>query len=395
MEISILICNDRLNHLLELLEKVLHLIDNNPLARSDRQNIIDFKTNYKNFSNRISNEPFDIDAAISSAKNAAIHAQALGVGITGKSNFQDDVKTAAKELEYTANDFIKQIDSGIEFEEPYIIRPIRIDGRNEKSENSNSSISDHEKQIIELQAKLRSEVETFERDITKGADEIEQLKQKSSDNYQKSNDELSELRRTVEQLKSNISSLHENMATETSKAAKITEDAAEHSKVVHTQIDELLGNTASKVLLVDYANTAEAEKKSANRMRNFSLACMALTGGILCFALYESLASAFDWKQSILKVFTAIALSVPAAYLARESAKHRNQEHINRRISLDLRAITPYIATLPSEEQNKIKSEVASKIFGVQDNGNVPPDNYPINIQELVKSIIEKIPAAK
>jgi hypothetical protein len=378
--------------LYDLVEKVLSQIGTNPIARGDRENISRFETNYKNFKTRISKIPIDIESAITSAKNSAIHAQVVGAGINNREMYSNEAKSVAKDLTNVAIEFIKKIDAGEEFTGPYRIHPANIDPF---LENTGSSISDHEKQIIELQAKIRSEIETFERDIAKGADEIEQLKQKSTTNYKTSTDEILELLRTVEQLKSNISSLHENMATESSKAAKISEDAAEHSKTVHSQIDELLGQTASKVLLVDYANTAEAEKKSANIMRNSSLACMALTGLVLCFALYESLNSPLDWKQSILKVFTAIALSVPAAYLARESAKHRNQEHINRRISLDLRAITPYIATLPNEEQNKIKSEVASKIFGIQENGNTPPDNYPINIQELAKLIIEKIPTSK
>ena len=62
---------------------------------------------------------------------------------------------------------------------------------------------------------------------------------------------------------------------------------------------------------------------------------------------------------------------------------------------MDLRAITPYIATLPGDEQNKIKSEVASRIFGVQENGGINSDNYPVNVQELAKMIIDKIPAPK
>ena len=217
----------------------------------------------------------------------------------------------------------------------------------------------------------------------------------SSDASQKSLDEISELRRIIEQLKSEISDLQSNMTTEVGKAAKIAEDAERRSGEIDSQINDLLGQNASKILLIDYANTAETERTSANYMRGWSLACMALTGLVLCVALYESLSSGFDWKQAIFKVFTAIALSVPAAYLARESAKHRSQEHINRRISLDLRAITPYIATLPSEEQNKIKAEVASKIFGVQESGGANYDNYPLNVQELVKMMIEKIPSPK
>ena len=394
MEDPIEICKSKVNTIFKLITELLELNGENPIARNDRQSISNFEVNYKNFISRISASSIDIEAAISSAKGVAVHAQSLGLGIRGKSSYTEEVKSTAKTLSDFATDFANVIDSSKEFTGPYILSVKSIDQLN-TTNNELDSISDHEKKIIELQAKFRSEVEAFERDISKGANEIEQLRRRDSDNIQKTSNELSALRDSIEQLKSSISGLHKNMEAESGKANKISEDAAEYTKGIHSRIDELLGQTASKVLLVDYANTADSEKKSANRMRFFSLSCMTLTGLILCFALYESLHGELDWKQAIFKAFTAIALSIPAAYLARESAKHRNQEHINRRISLDLRAIDPYIATLQTEEQNKIKIEVASKIFGTQESANAVPDNYPLNIQELVKLIIEKIPTQK
>lgn len=296
-------------------------------------------------------------------------------------------------MQEKANGLREIIDSSEDFSLPYTLSV----ERNVESELAATydSISGYEKNIIELQANLRSEIESFKRDLTKGNSEVEELKRKSYEVSQKSLDEVSELRQSIERLKSEISHLENNMAHEVGKAAKIAEDAEGRSNEVDSQINALLGQNASKILLIDYANTAETEGKSANLLRKWSLVCMLITGAVLCVALYESLSSELDWKQAILKVFTAVALSVPAAYLARESAKHRSQEHMNRRISLDLTALTPFIATLPFEEQNKIKSEVASKIFGMQDNAGASSDNYPINFQELAKMVIEKIPAPK
>lgn len=387
------ICRQNLRIIYELLHTLLKQIGEKPLARQDRESISNFEISYKNFVSRTSASTPDVEAAVSSASGAATHAQLLGLKVSQRESYSEEIKATARTLQEKATNLRGMIDSGEEFSLPYIlsIDNIAIAG----SPNNYDAISAHEKNIIELQAKLRSEIETFERDITKGNDEIEELKRKSFENSQKSLDEVSDLRRGIEQLKSEISDLQSNMTKEVGKAAKIAEDAEVRSNEIDTQINEILGQNASKILLIDYANTAAAEGKSADLLRRWSLVCMALTGVILCLALYESLNSELDWKQAIFKVFTAIALSVPAAYLARESAKHRSQEHINRRISLDLRAITPYIATLKSEEQNKIKSEVASRIFGMQENGGASSDNYPINFQELAKMIIEKIPTQK
>ncbi|MGY1890410.1 hypothetical protein [Pseudomonas sp. SDT291_1_S447] len=393
MENPVDICKRNLGRILELIQDLLKKIGESPLTRAEREAIKNFEINYKNFNMRTTASSIDVEAAITSASGAAVHAQALGTSIGNRRNVNIEILQAAKLLQSAANSFRDVIDSGEEFTAPYVLsveqNPLETPVR------SNESITSHEKNIIELQARLRSEIETFERDITKGAEEIEDLKRKSFEYSQKSQDEVSALRSNIEHLKSEISGLQDQMIKEAGKAAKISEDAEQRSNEVNTQIDGLLGQTASKVLLVDYANTAETEGKAANTLRGWSLACMGMTGIILCFALYESISGGLDWKQAIFRVVTAIALSVPAAYLARESAKHRSQEHVNRRISLDLRAITPYIATLPSEEQNKIKSEVASKIFGMQEAGSASTDNYPINIQELAKMLIEKIPTPK
>lgn len=245
-----------------------------------------------------------------------------------------------------------------------------------------------------MEARFRSDLENFQRAITKGYDSIDDLKKKSSDESAKVSDNISKIIRELEPLRIDIDDIKRKLEAEISKAAEISVEAAKRSSEIDTQINELLGQNASKVLLIDYANTAEKEGKSANDMRSLSLTCMAASGIIVCFALYQTLSGEIDWKPLLLKAFAAIALSVPAAYLARESSKHRAQEHSNRRISMDLKAMTPYIASLPTEEQNKIKSEVASRIFGMQLNGaGNPNDDYPVNVQELIKLIIEKIPS--
>ncbi|MVW87873.1 hypothetical protein EI969_18310 [Pseudomonas sp. PB101] len=384
------IYKESIDSIYKLKETLLEQLPSNTLSKFDTENISNLGIEIKNLSNHISNSPDDTISAINSARAFGLSAYKFASGIAQNTNHEQAAISTANKLSNMSLTLLEKIDSGPFYRprEEYLQGP-------ENHHSNKDSISINEKQLIELKATLESEIKTFIRDISKGSDEIEQLKQRSHSEYKKSNADILKLTDEIEQLKSIIYELNQVLAKELDKAAKITEDAVQSSKDSNDKIHKLLGETATKVLLVDYADTAETENKSANKMRNWSLACMTLTGVFLCISIFESLFNAFDWKQSIFKIFTAIALSVPAAYLARESAKHRNQEHINRRISLDLRAINPYIATLPTDEQNKIKSDVAAKIFGMQENGSNLPDNIPINIQELVKLIIDKIPTQK
>jgi len=304
-------------------------------------------------------------------------------------DYSDQTKATAALLEDVALGFKLRLESGEEFSSPYLLSIGKI------LETDRDQIKNREKTTIENETRIRSELEALERDLAKGKEEIENLRRKSSEHSQSALDELSNLSIGIKKLNSEISQLQEKMTNEIAKAEGISKEAQERSGEVNEQIDGLLGLTASKVLLVDYANTAQTEKRAADILRTLSLFCMALTGSVLLIAIYASIGNEFDWKQAIFKLITAAALSVPAAYLARESARHRTQEHLNRRISLDLRAISPYIATLPLEEQNRIKSEVASRIFGIQEGAHNQTDDYPINIQELTKMLIEKIPTPK
>lgn len=101
----------------------------------------------------------------------------------------------------------------------------------------------------------------------------------------------------------------------------------------------------------------------------------------------------FNLKTAILRLVFSAALSIPAAYLSRESTRHRNKQYEFQQMSLELQAITPYIASLPDEEQHKLKAEMATRLFGSKGQIN-NSESYPINIQEILTKIIEKIPAS-
>ncbi|MEE9944934.1 MAG: hypothetical protein PBV00_11465 [Pseudomonas asiatica] len=158
-----------------------------------------------------------------------------------------------------------------------------------------------------------------------------------------------------------------------------------------TQIDELVGHASAQVVAGDYARSSEVEKKTADKLRWGSIACMALVVLLLGVTAFKSLDAEIHWENFVIRITLALLLSVPAAYLARESAKHREQQYQHLQTSLDLKAITPFLASLPPEEQHKIKIDIASKIFAGRDFSRVGADPFPINAHELVMEIIKKL----
>ncbi len=160
-------------------------------------------------------------------------------------------------------------------------------------------------------------------------------------------------------------------------------------------VDVLLGTVSASVIAGNYDTTAKAEKKMADSLRNLSLGCMTVIALVVGYSLYETTTYSFKWENSLFRMVFTILLSIPAAYLAGESAKHRRQHYAHLQTSLDLKAITPYLASLPIETQHKLKSDMANRLFAPKSQISDSSESYPINTTELLVKIFELIESNK
>ncbi|WP_063545611.1 hypothetical protein [Pseudomonas putida] len=156
-------------------------------------------------------------------------------------------------------------------------------------------------------------------------------------------------------------------------------------------INRVTGQAAARMIAGDYEGSAASEKEAADYLRLGALACMLLIVAILGWALYETTGAIFEWDRFLSKISLVFLLGVPAAYLARESAKHREQQYQHLQTSLDMKAISPFLASMPDEEQHKLKAIIATRIFGGRDFSKVGNDPYPINTHEILMKIIDKL----
>lgn len=157
------------------------------------------------------------------------------------------------------------------------------------------------------------------------------------------------------------------------------------------EVNTLVGLISGTAVAGSYERSAQSEMKWADGTRNGSVLLMLLIVMIIGYSLLETGTPHFEWQTSLFRLFFSVALSVPAAYLARESTKHRVQQYSYRRMSLDLQAITPYLASLPDGEQHRLKAEMASRLFGGRETDHIKSESYPLNIQELVMALVSKV----
>lgn len=195
----------------------------------------------------------------------------------------------------------------------------------------------------------------------------------------------------VSELSKRIESIESQYTEQIELASDIYKNGIINIEESKKEIESMLSNTANRVMADDYVSSAVAEKKAANWLRGLSLVCMTIIVGIVCLSFYDSTHSGFDWENSIFRTVLVFILSIPAAYLSRESTKHREQQYNYHHTALDLKAITPYIASLPEADQNRIKISIAERIFASRQTNLNPQDSFPLNTQELMMELIKKV----
>jgi hypothetical protein len=192
-------------------------------------------------------------------------------------------------------------------------------------------------------------------------------------------------------LEQKLNGLEASANREIEKLTSAYTEALKETELKKTEIDSILGHVSGRAVAGDYEKSATEEKNKADWLRIGSLTCMALIAFSLGYSFWETIGTEFNWQKSLFRITLTFLLSVPAAYLARESAKHREQQYQHLQTSLDLKAISPFLASLPEEEQHKIKIAIASKLFAGRDFSKTSADPFPLNTQEIIMELLKRL----
>lgn len=99
--------------------------------------------------------------------------------------------------------------------------------------------------------------------------------------------------------------------------------------------------------------------------------------------------SSLTGSEIAARIAISLILSIPAAYLTRESAKHRQQHYRHRAAALDLATIDPFLASMPEDKRNELKLEIAKRLFA-QTEATPQAESYPINVQEILMALVQR-----
>lgn len=172
-----------------------------------------------------------------------------------------------------------------------------------------------------------------------------------------------------------ISTSNEKLKESFRKFTSNIEGYISSGKEQHEKILELSGLVAGDSVGSSFNKNADDEQKQANIWRVISI--MFIIGTIIwlvvayCINFNASETPSFNW----LKLFSTVSLTAAfffgAGYAAQQSTRHRETERNARKFALEVKAIDPFIASLPPEDQQKLKHSLSEKLFG----NNILMDN--------------------
>ncbi|MBN7770473.1 hypothetical protein KUV44_12275 [Marinobacter daepoensis] len=196
--------------------------------------------------------------------------------------------------------------------------------------------------------------------------------------------ELSEISETCQKMKSTLEKTFED-------ADQLIEQKMESLQDKENKAAELLEIISRDAISGSYQKSAAEERKTADKLRQWSLGFMIAMTVVMAITLVQSVQNELSLQTSILRIAIVMILSIPAAYMARESSRHRNLENTHHRISLELKSVDPYLSSLPKEQQDSIKERLANKIFMGGKSEEKTKNEPPINSYEILEKLIEKL----
>ncbi|MCF2863541.1 hypothetical protein ABMY44_10695 [Pseudoalteromonas sp. Cnat2-41] len=358
MESTLIEFDEKVAELKDHVDQLKDYIGDIAVSKKIRDGFKSFYMHLDKYSTSTDNE--DIENIASSAKTVALYGQTIGQGIAQFEEADNQMKSLGSVLLDKASSFRNWIEKS-----PLEIQPMEFINSN----NSNLSLASFQS--------VKNNMKKLANDHLEHDKRIKKL--------------LTEGESNANNLKIRIEKIERDVEVEIEKITSLYKDSLAEIEAKKQQIDDILGHVSGRAVAGDFETSSAEEKKMANWLRYSSLACMAFIVCVVGYSFWETTTTEFHWQNSVFRIVLAIMLSVPAAYLTRESAKHREQQYSHLQTSLDLKAISPYIASLPIDEQHKIKIEVASRLFAARDYSKVGADPYPVNVHEIVMELIKKL----
>lgn len=170
-------------------------------------------------------------------------------------------------------------------------------------------------------------------------------------------------------------------------SAQIQEAQAAEARRAAFDVDS--SNTASMTLAGHFERYADRERRDANRLR---------FGVLLCAVAGTAVATIWAWPgqpplsvpEALRHLLVVVPLAAIAAYLGRESARHRANEIWARELDIQLRTLDQYTRPLSREQDNHVRGAFGQRVFGARP---LPAQDEPTH--DAMSALLKIVDAAR
>lgn len=247
-------------------------------------------------------------------------------------------------------------------------------------------LSDLIQQVQESQSRLASLSESVAKQKAEAASVVATVQQMYAE---KEAERVATFDAMLKELRANFDKLQ----GESEKTQNERLDSLRTSQQQAAQIVQVVGNTG---ITGNYQKIANAEGRQANSWRLITIAffCtgIAVAGATFWKFWHETFSPESAWSV-LIRLMYALAITAPAWYTAKESARHRSNADRARQTELELASLGPFIELMPEEKKHQIREELTKRYFGNQVLEHTAEP--PINFKELRELAVELVKAAK
>ncbi|WP_374643361.1 hypothetical protein [Hydrogenophaga sp.] len=241
-------------------------------------------------------------------------------------------------------------------------------------------------QIVDAEAKLARLAETVTKQNAEAASVVAVVQKQYAE---KEAERVVAFESLLKQLRDNFAQMQ--VDAELAQAQRL--DSLRESQDQAAQIVQVVGNIG---VTGNYQKIANVEGEQANIWRYVTI-------GFFCAGIVIAAATFWKfWNQPfspenawsvLIRLMYAIAITAPAWYTARESARHRTNADRARQTELELASLGPFIELMPEDKKHQIREELTKRYFGNQVSEHTV--EQPLNLKEVREFALELIKAAR
>ena len=151
--------------------------------------------------------------------------------------------------------------------------------------------------------------------------------------------------------------------------AKAAEQRIANLDASQAQAEEMLGAIARSGMAVGYQKYADAETKTADKYRSYTIWGAMAVVGMLVWAVLHAVTGGQSTQELLAKSGVSVALFGLAGYTARQSEHHRMRAQGARSTQLALASLGPYLAEVDQERREHVIEAFTYVFFSPPESG--------------------------